>query len=179
MNGVWMATGAAVLSFIGVMVNVFFTVRGNRSTAREIANLQNRHAEQLEETKQLLEEKRYRRQWKRDVLARLVGNRHFLTDNWMGRSSGEPFIALNQAFVAFDDSRPVLDALESVPKYVFVLHSLTNPLTRICTPVEEKPSLTVAMVVLKSFADSPCGSAMPASHNSPKSLNLFRNRLLE
>ena len=68
-------------------------------------------------------------------------------------------------------------ASESVPKYVFVLHSLTNPLTRICTPVEEKPSLTVAMVVLKSFADSPCGSAMPASHNSPKSLNLFRNRL--
>ena len=68
--------------------------------------------------------------------------------------------------------------LESVPKYVFVLHSLTNPLTRICTPVEEKPSLTVAMVVLKSFADSPCGSAMPASHNSSKSLNLFRNRLL-
>ena len=66
---------------------------------------------------------------------------------------------------------------ESVPKYVFVLHSLTNPLTRICTPVEEKPSLAVAMVVLKSFADSPCGSAMPASHNSPKSLNLFRNRL--
>ena len=72
----------------------------------------------------------------------------------------------------------VEEFLESVPKYVFVLHSLTNPLTRICTPVEEKPSLAVAMVVLKSFADSPCDSAMPASHNSPKSLNLFRNRLL-
>ncbi len=30
------------------------------------------------------------------------------------------------------------ELLESVPKYVFVLHSLTNPLTRICTPVEEQ-----------------------------------------
>ena len=59
-----------------------------------------------------LKKNRYRLRWKRDVLARLVGNRHFLTVKWKGRSSGEPFIALNQAFVAFDASLPVLDALK-------------------------------------------------------------------
>ena len=59
-----------------------------------------------------LEKNRYRLQWKRDVLARLVGNRHFLTPAWIRRSSGEPYIALNQALVAFDDSPSVLAALD-------------------------------------------------------------------
>ena len=61
--------------------------------------------------------KHYRLSLKRDVLFRFLGSRHFLTPDWLYRSSGdEPYIALNQAFVAFDDSRPVLDALEKFRK---------------------------------------------------------------
>ena len=52
MTGVWVAAGAAiaaaVLSFIGVLV----TVKGNRATSREIASLQNKHAESLERSRQ-------------------------------------------------------------------------------------------------------------------------------
>ncbi len=59
-----------------------------------------------------LEKKRYRLQWKRDVLARSVGYRYLLVPPWIWRNSGEPYIALNEAFVAFDDSPPVIDALE-------------------------------------------------------------------
>ena len=52
MDGVWVAAGAAVLSSIGMIFNVIITVTGNRSTSREIANLQSRHAESLEQAKQ-------------------------------------------------------------------------------------------------------------------------------
>ena len=58
-----------------------------------------------------LEKRRYRLRWKQDVLVRLLGNLHFLTPGWIGRSSGEPYIALNEAYVAFDDSPPVIAAL--------------------------------------------------------------------
>ena len=58
-----------------------------------------------------LEKKRYRRQWKRDVLARLVGYRYLLVPPWVTRNSSEPYIALNQVVVAFDDSPPVITAL--------------------------------------------------------------------
>ena len=53
----------------------------------------------------------YRKLWKRQVFAQLVGNRHLLTPALMGTSSHEPYIALNQAFVAFADSPSVIDAL--------------------------------------------------------------------
>ena len=43
---------AALLSFVGMIVNVVITVRSNRSTAREIANLQIKHTEYLEQAKQ-------------------------------------------------------------------------------------------------------------------------------
>ena len=52
MTAVEVAAGAAMLSFLGVIANVFVTVRGNRSTAHEIANLQNKHAEHLEQARQ-------------------------------------------------------------------------------------------------------------------------------
>ena len=57
-----------------------------------------------------LDKKRYQLRRKRDVLARLVGNLHLLQPAWIGRSSGEPYIALNEAYVAFDGS-PVPAAL--------------------------------------------------------------------
>ena len=42
----------------------------------------------------------------------LSGYRYLLVPPWIWRNSGEPYIALNEAFVAFDDSPPVIDALE-------------------------------------------------------------------
>ena len=52
MVGVWVAAGAAILSLIGVIINVVCTVKGNRKTANEILNLQNEHAKTLEESRQ-------------------------------------------------------------------------------------------------------------------------------
>ena len=47
---------------------------------------------------------------KRDVLRRLVGYSYRLTPAWSGRD-GEPFIALNEAWIVFSDSSQVTDAL--------------------------------------------------------------------
>ena len=59
-----------------------------------------------------LDQRHYQLEWKRDVFTRVVGNRHFLTDTCKGISSGEPFIALNEVILAFDDSPPVIFALK-------------------------------------------------------------------
>ena len=48
MDGVWVAAGAAILSFIGMIANVIVTVIGNRSTARKIEEYRSERAEQLE-----------------------------------------------------------------------------------------------------------------------------------
>ena len=60
-----------------------------------------------------LDQKHYQLEWKRDVFTRLVGNRHFLSEACRGKSRGEPFIALNEMFAAFDDSPSVIDALRT------------------------------------------------------------------
>ena len=52
---------------------------------------------------------------KRDVLRRFVGNRHFLTVVPPG-SKGEPFIALNEAFIVFADSPDVIMSLKKMHK---------------------------------------------------------------
>ena len=52
MFGEWVAAGAAILSLIGVIINVVCTLKGNRKTAREILNLQNEHTRTLEESRQ-------------------------------------------------------------------------------------------------------------------------------
>ena len=60
-----------------------------------------------------LDQRHYQQEWKRDVFTRLVGNRHFLSEECKGKSRGEPFIALNELFAAFDDSPSVIDALRT------------------------------------------------------------------
>lgn len=61
-----------------------------------------------------VDQRNYRDQRKRDVFARFVGNRHYLTDACRGESSAEPFIALNEAFVVFDDSPSVIATLNKL-----------------------------------------------------------------
>ena len=50
---------------------------------------------------------------RRDVLRRLVGNAYRLTQKWQGQE-GEPFIALNEAFVVYADFPRVTSALENM-----------------------------------------------------------------
>ena len=58
------------------------------------------------------------RLWKeiqRDVLLRVAGNRYVMTGTCSGiHSNGEPFVALNEAFLAFADEPEVLEALEDL-----------------------------------------------------------------
>ena len=55
------------------------------------------------------------RETKRDVLRRFAGNRHVLaTGGPQPPPSGEPFVALNEAFVVFADDPTVLTALEDL-----------------------------------------------------------------
>ena len=58
--------------------------------------------------------KRYNRlEQKRDVLRRFVANRHFLTESLRDSRDGtEPFISLNEMFIVFADSPPVISALK-------------------------------------------------------------------
>ena len=50
---------------------------------------------------------------KRDVLRRLLGNRHILTDSMAGhRGAGEPYIALNEIAVAYYRDKEVFRALQ-------------------------------------------------------------------
>lgn len=50
---------------------------------------------------------------KRDVLRRLLGNRHILTDSMASRrGAGEPFIALNEIVVAYYRDKEVVRALQ-------------------------------------------------------------------
>ena len=55
------------------------------------------------------------REIKRDVLRRLAGSRYVLGEN--GRCiqpNGEPFVALNEAFIVFANEPEVLEALEAL-----------------------------------------------------------------
>ena len=54
------------------------------------------------------------REIQRDVLRRLAGNRFVLTNSQCVQLSGEPFVALNEAFVVFADEPEVLAALEAL-----------------------------------------------------------------
>ena len=56
------------------------------------------------------------REIKRDVLRRLAGNRYILTGEGLVQSNGEPFVALNEAFVVFAKEPEVLKALEALRK---------------------------------------------------------------
>ncbi len=51
---------------------------------------------------------------KRDVLRRVAGNRHVLTQRVPLPPSGEPFVALNEAFIVFANHPEVLTALENL-----------------------------------------------------------------
>ena len=62
----------------------------------------------------VLDQRSYREQRKRDVFARFVGNRHYLAGACRGKSSAEPFIALNEMFVVFDDSPLVISTLNKL-----------------------------------------------------------------
>ena len=56
-----------------------------------------------------------RKEIQRDVLRRVAGNRHVMTETCTGiHSSGEPFVALNEAFLSFADEPDVLEALEAL-----------------------------------------------------------------
>ncbi len=58
---------------------------------------------------------RDKRRIKRDVLRRLAGNRYFLTAQGLQLpSSGEPFVALNEVFIVFNDDKEVLDAVKQL-----------------------------------------------------------------
>ena len=52
MTDVWVAAGAAIAAAVLSFIGVFVTVKGNRATSREIASLQNKHAEFLERSRQ-------------------------------------------------------------------------------------------------------------------------------
>ena len=52
---------------------------------------------------------------KRDVLRRFAGNRYVMTGTGPGvQPNGEPFVALNEAFIAFAKEEKVLDALKEM-----------------------------------------------------------------
>ena len=57
--------------------------------------------------------KHHRLSLKRDVLVRLVGNRHLFIGSLRTENS-EPFVSLNQAFVVFEDSANVISALKDL-----------------------------------------------------------------
>ena len=51
---------------------------------------------------------------KRDVLRRFAGSRYVLTQPGLVLPNGEPFVALNEAFIVFADEPEVLSALEAL-----------------------------------------------------------------
>ena len=55
-----------------------------------------------------------RREIKRDVLRRFAGTRYLLTQPGRILPNGEPFVALNEAFVVFADDPEVLSALDNL-----------------------------------------------------------------
>ena len=85
------------LSLLTGAVGVFGAIVGAIVGALIAWNLNRKHDEQKQ---------------KRDVLRRFVANRYFLTENFVGKSINEPYIALNEAFVVFADSPPVISALK-------------------------------------------------------------------
>ena len=54
------------------------------------------------------------REIKRDVLRRFAGTRYLLTQPGRILPNGEPFVALNEAFVVFADDPEVLSALDNL-----------------------------------------------------------------
>ena len=53
-------------------------------------------------------------QIKRDVLRRVAGTRYLLTQPGLVLRSGEPFVALNEAFIVFAEDPEVMAALEAL-----------------------------------------------------------------
>ena len=52
---------------------------------------------------------------KRDVLRRFAGNRYVMVESGLGvQPTGEPFVALNEAFVVFAGDSEVIEALETM-----------------------------------------------------------------
>ena len=52
---------------------------------------------------------------KRDVLRRFAGNRYVMGENGLGvQPNGEPFVALNEAFVVFAGDSEVIEALQNM-----------------------------------------------------------------
>ena len=52
---------------------------------------------------------------KRDVLRRFAGNRYVMVENSLGvQPTGEPFVALNEAFVVFAGDLKVIEALKTM-----------------------------------------------------------------
>ena len=72
-----------------------------------------------------LDSKHDERELKRDVLRRFVGNRYLLTELRMGHQ-GEPFVALNEAFIAYADHPEVISALRKMHEQLGVPNRLSD-----------------------------------------------------
>ena len=79
---------------------------------------------------------------KRDVIKRIVGYSYRLTEGRTGQD-GEPFIALNQAYVIFADHPPVIAALVKFHDEPKINPTLTNNMVTLIKSMAEASALPV------------------------------------
>ncbi|MCC7300244.1 MAG: hypothetical protein IT583_04120 [Verrucomicrobia bacterium] len=90
---------------------------------------------------------------KRDVLRRLAGNRHLLTVVPC-EAKGEPFIALNEAFIVFSDSPKVIAALKKMHDELRQSERLVDNIVTLIKTMAEAANVSVN-ILNDSFIECP------------------------
>ena len=128
------STGIAAGSLVMAGISAYIASRAVRIASRAVRESKRLQKEQW---------KRDELEIRRDVLRRLVAHCYLLTPSFQGKD-GEPFIALNEAWVVFAD----------FPKVIKALDKMHNELEKKDSLIEKKDSLSCNILnVVRAMAE--------------------------